>query len=477
MPYLNISPFASLFNATNRRRQDLLNALESTLFMQLPNDVDIPLIPFPRLSIVPAIVSILKVRLKQKIGLRQLSDYLTNNPSRCRKLQEQIQTKTDFSGLYDFWNKQLGPHLQRGAWTVLGTVENSTDYAISLRRELESLVGPRDANLLIGNLSATGELLPSLGPLVGLSRVASGKMNYETYLSLYGHRGPHEFEVYYPRPVEDQAWMDIQLERFQQEPINVEDMLTKQRGAFHGAWERLERRQPGKASSYFRRIQESAQRALRREQARSEYIRDRWMARKFALRIAELAGLGDEVFFLSLDELLDFLKGDERALAYLPARMETYRTYKSIAPYPALICGRFDPFAWADDPNRRSDIFDGRDDQTRPSDNGNDEIRGAASSVGKVEGLARVLRDPTDGDQLRQGEILVAVQTDIAWTLLFGRAAAVVTDVGAPLSHAAIVARELGITAVVGCGDASMRIKTGDRVRVDGGRGLVKILD
>ena len=71
---------------------------------------------------------------------------------------------------------------------------------------------------------------------------------------------------------------------------------------------------------------------------------------------------------------------------------------------------------------------------------------------------------------------MVAVQTDIAWTLLFPRAGAVITDVGAPLSHAAIVARELGIPAVVGCGNATAVLRTGDRVRVDGGRGTVEIL-
>ncbi len=72
--------------------------------------------------------------------------------------------------------------------------------------------------------------------------------------------------------------------------------------------------------------------------------------------------------------------------------------------------------------------------------------------------------------------MLLTVQTDIAWTLLFPRAAAIITDVGAPLSHAAIVARELGIPAVVGCGDATMRLQSGDRVLVDGGRGVVEIL-
>ena len=60
---------------------------------------------------------------------------------------------------------------------------------------------------------------------------------------------------------------------------------------------------------------------------------------------------------------------------------------------------------------------------------------------------------------------------------IFQSPVAVVTDVGASLSHAAIVARELGIPAVVGCGNASMLLKTGDRVRVDGGAGTVRVLE
>jgi pyruvate,water dikinase len=72
---------------------------------------------------------------------------------------------------------------------------------------------------------------------------------------------------------------------------------------------------------------------------------------------------------------------------------------------------------------------------------------------------------------------LVTAQTNIGWTLFFPRAAAIITDVGAPLSHAAIVARELGIPAVVNCSDATGRLRTGDRVRVDGSRGVVEILD
>jgi pyruvate,water dikinase len=71
---------------------------------------------------------------------------------------------------------------------------------------------------------------------------------------------------------------------------------------------------------------------------------------------------------------------------------------------------------------------------------------------------------------------LVTVTTNVGWTPIFPRAAAVITDVGAPLSHAAIVARELGIPAVVGCFNATSVLKTGDRVRVDGGQGIVEII-
>jgi pyruvate,water dikinase len=104
-------------------------------------------------------------------------------------------------------------------------------------------------------------------------------------------------------------------------------------------------------------------------------------------------------------------------------------------------------------------------------------ITGFAGAAGIVEGLVRRLDSPQEGDQLRPGEILVTATTNVGWTLLFPRLSAVVTDVGAPLSHAAIVARELGIPAVVGCGNATMYLHTGDRVRVDGGQGVVQVLE
>jgi phosphoenolpyruvate synthase/pyruvate phosphate dikinase len=102
-----------------------------------------------------------------------------------------------------------------------------------------------------------------------------------------------------------------------------------------------------------------------------------------------------------------------------------------------------------------------------------DTIRGAGTSPGRVAGTARVLRGPEDFDQMRPGDILVAKFTTPAWTPLFARAAAVVTDIGGQLSHGSIVAREYGIPAVMGTGVATKRIQSGQTISVDGGTGEV----
>lgn len=101
-------------------------------------------------------------------------------------------------------------------------------------------------------------------------------------------------------------------------------------------------------------------------------------------------------------------------------------------------------------------------------------VTGSPASAGRATGPVRVIRGPDEFEELQPGEILVAPVTAPAWTPLFSRAAAVVTDVGSPAAHASIIAREYGIPAVVGCGDATARLRTGMHVTVDGGTGNVE---
>lgn len=106
---------------------------------------------------------------------------------------------------------------------------------------------------------------------------------------------------------------------------------------------------------------------------------------------------------------------------------------------------------------------------------GKGSLKGVAASPGRVTATARVLNGPQDFDQMQTGDVLVASITTPAWTPLFARAAAVVTDVGGPLSHGSIVAREYGIPAVLGTGVATNRIHSGQVITVDGSAGVVTL--
>lgn len=101
------------------------------------------------------------------------------------------------------------------------------------------------------------------------------------------------------------------------------------------------------------------------------------------------------------------------------------------------------------------------------------DLKGLAASPGTASGQARVISGPAEFSKLQPGDILVCSFTDPAWTPLFALAAGVVSDTGGPLSHAAIVAREYGIPAVLGTQRATSELREGEEITVDGHRGIV----
>ncbi|MGH8138348.1 MAG: PEP-utilizing enzyme [Steroidobacteraceae bacterium] len=111
------------------------------------------------------------------------------------------------------------------------------------------------------------------------------------------------------------------------------------------------------------------------------------------------------------------------------------------------------------------------------SDVSGNEIKGFAACNGVVEGTARVVKSVEEITRLQKGDILVCQITNPTWAPIFQKIAGAVSDIGGSMSHAAIVAREYSLPAVVGTGNATSRIKDGQRIRVDGGRGVVTILE
>jgi pyruvate,water dikinase len=104
-------------------------------------------------------------------------------------------------------------------------------------------------------------------------------------------------------------------------------------------------------------------------------------------------------------------------------------------------------------------------------------LSGLAASGGRVTGPVCVIHGPHEFGKMRKGDVLVAPFTAPVWTPLFRLASAVVTEIGSPVSHAAIVAREYGIPAVVAVAGATSALRDGQIVRVDGTRGALTVLD
>ncbi|WP_433273967.1 PEP/pyruvate-binding domain-containing protein [Actinosynnema sp. CS-041913] len=459
--YLNIS--AALAVGTAVGLGGLMRRLAEEMFGRIPAGVEVPKLPMSRLATVRAAVAALApfVRQNREYGKR-IGGLIGAAPARAEELRARIAAVSTPADLRALWVSDVDGYLRDDIRIYDAGARSSFRGHAKLRRELHGLVGEQDTTaLLTGAHGASGELA-SLGPLLALARLRRGEIDRAGYLRDWGHRFADEFEVSVPRPAEDPAWLDRRLAADGPDP---ERLLARQAAARDAAWQRLVAAHPGRAAKLRRRLAALAETTRGRERARSEMVRGFGVLRAFLVRAGELTG--HDVFFLAIGETLAVLDGDEGPASAIPARREAYRRYRALPPYPTVIRGHFDPVSWAADPDRRMDVYDA---SAAPP---GDSVSGFPGAAGVVEGVARVIASVEDGDALREGEILVTTVTNIGWTPLFPRAAAVVTDVGAPLSHAAIVARELGIPAVVGCGNATTRIRTGDRVRVDGGRGTV----
>lgn len=164
----------------------------------------------------------------------------------------------------------------------------------------------------------------------------------------------------------------------------------------------------------------------------------------------------EDAFWLTVDELAGPLPADVGAL--IATRRAVTEEYRGL-DVPESWQGTPQPFVLEATEER----VDG-------------EVTGAAVSPGIVEGIVRLILDPEGDDELEPGEVLVCRTTDPSWASLMMVASALVIDIGGAVSHGAIVARELGIPCVIGTRNGTAILRTGDRVRVDGERGLVEVL-
>ena len=469
--YLNVSVMMTLSAAVGVS-ETRYRSLTSEVFGKLPDDLEIPPVKAHRRDIIRAVLPMaLHVLREARRDVKLLAAYLAAHPALCDRRRAEIAAVVTPVELADLWMDVLSREFDRVSWMLSAATRSSGASFITTRKRLQRLVGDAAANALTAGLRAQAGQLASLGLLDGLEQLAAGEIDRETFNRRYGHRGPHEFEISLPRPGEDPDWIDRQLAERADSATSYGQLLAAQEQRRNEAWTELEQRHPVQARILHHQLRGWAKISRDRERARSEVIRYFWVLRAYALRAAELTGLGDDIFFLDKTEMVRVLHGETISPKLIKRRRTAYQAYSALPPYPALIRGTFNPYVWAADPHRRSDVF--IEGSAKEADVA---VRGFPGSAGVVEARVRVINDAADGGALQPGEALVTTITNVGWTPLFPRAAAVITDVGAPLSHAAIVARELGIPAVVGCGNATMRLRTGDLVRVDGTAGTVEVL-
>jgi phosphoenolpyruvate synthase/pyruvate phosphate dikinase len=168
--------------------------------------------------------------------------------------------------------------------------------------------------------------------------------------------------------------------------------------------------------------------------------------------------------FLARSEIPQVLVGSLDARPLVAERRREHVRRQAIRP-PRVV-GK--PKPESSEPDR----FDGG----RFAPDADGTLRGTGASAGVVRGPARVVNGPDDFERVRRGDIIVAPASNPGWVPLFSIAAGFVTDTGGVLSHAAVVAREFGLPAVVGLGDATTRIPDGRIVEIDGAAGLVRFV-
>ncbi|HEY8804275.1 MAG TPA: phosphoenolpyruvate synthase [Clostridium sp.] len=166
-----------------------------------------------------------------------------------------------------------------------------------------------------------------------------------------------------------------------------------------------------------------------------------------------------DIFYVSFWELYVAVQDNESLIELVEKRKEEYNHYRKLSTPRVLT-------------SDGEEIKAGYKRENMPEG----ALQGTPVSSGVIEGIARVITDPAK-DSLNKGEILVAPFTDPGWTPLFINAAGLVMEIGGLLTHGTVVAREYGIPAVVGVSEATKKIKTGQKIRVDGNAGFVMIIE
>jgi pyruvate,water dikinase len=318
----------------------------------------------------------------------------------------------------------------------------------------------------VGVLSGTGGA--EMAMVEDIWRASRGRLTLDELIAAHGYHGPLEGEISSRVWREDTKPLAAMVEHYASRDEEASPLAREARARA---------RLPGMRAELLAAlpaVQRPAVRALLAHAARTvplrgvgkaSFLQALDVARASARRVGEhqaMAGRlaeADDIFYLTVNELLAGLPTNAKELVV--HRRQRRAAYQALR-LPSYWRGSPEPEVVADDPE---------------PDSGSDGtvLTGIAAGSGVVEGPMRVVHDPDFAD-VEPGEVLVAPTTDPSWASIMFVSSALVVDIGSVLSHAAVVARELGLPCVVNTRVGTRSLRTGDVVRVDGTAGTVEIL-
>lgn len=464
-PYMNISVMCSMLMGFGLSKESAFSKIKD-LTGNLPEGTDIPVSTFNRKEMLRKIKSLLFPKNKSKLSKPERKIIVAAIPEISREHISNIQKINANADLLAYWNTKLLPSLNDGLSAILGECGLSMIPLFGTRQKISKVAGEDLANRLCGGCVG---ILDSMKPLLLLEDVISGTLSKDEYISICGHRSVNEMELMDERPYENPNFVETLITEHIKSNMNVHKMQEMQHEAFVASLKEFKDKYPSKSKWIDKNIAKFSEANRFREDIRNKGVFIFCVFREFLLAAGRINGIGNNIFMLTFEEVFSLLGGNNSATKNIATRLETFNRYNTYPQFPNLILGRFNPDEWMNSTNRRMDFYSSSTSDVSISP----DIKGFPGASGVINGKVKVITNINDIDQLEPGDILVTTATNIGWTLVFPKLKAIVTDIGAPLSHAAIVAREFGIPAVVGCGNATTLLKTGDVVTIDGSKGIV----
>ena len=282
-----------------------------------------------------------------------------------------------------------------------------------------------------------------------LSRSENKRDSYSEFLDIFGHRAPQDYELSQPRYSESHKLMIKQIKRARKATASstLNESLP--------------------SDPMLRMVVDRASRfQVLKEDAKHHCLRQLALLRRLFLAVDERFGLNGGIFQLTLDEVMDLntVGNTARIEELISQRQADARVWEKVRLPSSLSIKYLERKDFQRNDKTDEELLSG-------------ELRGTkVAGQGEITGKVHVIENPKDIDNFNRDEILVARLTDPTWYPAFPKAAGIVTEVGGWLSHAAIVARELNLTAIVGVKGATQMLKTGQIIKLCSD-GTVEILD